>query len=129
MIDLLKSAYEFVGIQTSLLTELNRIYNFVDTGDLDSVPKKGTITTIGYAWNYQKHGDGIKFTRSDGAVIDAHRAISIVNGIDAWRLARFLGSISANSAGHREIEKALSELVDAGQLVVSRQDENIFCII
>ena len=126
MNDVLVSAREFAAIQSALLTLLDKAYPFLALGDLDRLPKTGTIAALGGVWTFKRHGAGVKFVSADEVVVDAHRAVRAVGGIDAWRLARYMSSLQKSEVSHRDVEKALSEISRAGGLRLSGEDKEIY---
>jgi hypothetical protein len=126
MNDILAAAQEFAATQSSLLISLDQVYPFLAFSDLDRLPKEGVIAILGKEWAFRRHGAGIKFTSSDGVVVDAHRAVTVVNGIDAWRLARYLSSIEKIDVSHRDLEKMFSDLSKAGDLCLSDKSDEVY---
>jgi hypothetical protein len=126
MNDILAAAQEFAETQSSLLVSLDQVYPFLAFSDLDRVPKEGVLAILGKEWTFRRHGAGIKFTSSDGVIVDAHRAVTVVNGIDAWRLARYLSSIKKFDVSHRDLEKTFSELSKTGDLHLSGKSEEVY---
>jgi hypothetical protein len=124
--DVLASARAFAVIQRSLLASLDKMYPFLATGDLDCLPKAGTITALESEWAFRRHGAGVKFVSSDGVIIDAHRSVTVLGGIDAWRLARYLSSIQKSDVNHRDLEKTLSELLETGDIRPSDEDRELY---
>jgi hypothetical protein len=108
--------YEFVRIQSELLTTLMSLYpEAKDLTWLLDFPPAGTIELNNEEWTFIKHGAGIRFVRSvdPRLVIDAHKNISNMRQIDDWRIIQFLESANLQT---KNIHELFNDMINRSEL-------------
>jgi hypothetical protein len=109
-------------IQQRLLEEISANYSIEKY--LSSVPKNGEVFVNSAQWIYKKHGAGIRFTNSDGVVVDAHTICQDALGaFDAWRILLYAESLGLSDLDEREVSSILASLRDKGFLVFTSEEK------
>lgn len=116
----------FVALQTELLRALARVHPHAkELWASQRAPRHGEVLVRGERWRFHRHGSGVSFEGEDSRrVVDAHRAMSVPEAFDAWRLMLYLESIGMSAVrlgarefltdDERELEQWLTELEALG---------------
>lgn len=118
--------HRYIELQRTLLAAFKEA--FPDVSDWEfllDAPKSGEVIVDGESWLFRKHGAGLSFRHADGVTIDAHRHLSIPEGIDAWRLLKYIESSEVgcdSSLTERALAKELANLEGEGQLILAQHE-------
>lgn len=111
----------YIELQSTLLAAFKEAFpDVTDWEFLLDAPRSGEVIVDGDNWSFRQHGAGLSFRRADGVTIDAHRHLSVPEGIDAWRLLEYIESSDVDrddSLSERSLEKELATLEDKGEIV------------
>lgn len=122
----------YIELQRMLLTAFSEA--FPDVSDwqfLLDAPRSGEVIVDGDTWAFRKHGAGLSFRRADGLTIDAHRYLTVPEGIDAWRLLEYIESSDVDREewlSERSLKKELDRLEREGELV-SAENEGFYRLV
>lgn len=116
----------YVDLQVSLIATFKEAYpNVSDWEFLLDAPWSGALVVDADTWSFRKHGAGLSFRRTDGLTIDAHCCLSVPEGVDVWRLFKYLetgGADREERVSERSLARELAALEAAGDLVSAGRD-------
>jgi hypothetical protein len=119
----------YIELQRILLAAFREAFPGVsDWRFLLDAPRSGELIVDGDTWSFRKHGAGLFFRRADGLTIDAHRHLSVPEGIDAWRLLEYFESSGCDQEewlSEQSLKKELARLQREGE-VISAQHEGLY---
>lgn len=119
----------FIELQSRLMDAFKEAFPDVSEWQfLLDAPRSGEVVIDGDSWSFRKHGAGLSFRRADGVTINAHRHLSVPEGIDAWRLLEYLESSdvdSDDSLSEHSLREELAWLEGEGE-IISTQHEGLY---
>lgn len=108
----------FSALQSTLISAFFARFPNADRHLFHGVPKHGQVHTSGESWNFQRHGQGVRFHHPEtGRTVDAHRSYEDhLDAVDAWRILQFAESIGMSPLNERSIEESLTVAAHLGIL-------------
>lgn len=103
---------QFASLQGLLVRQYLDVCNPKDREGFRDAPR-GTLSTDGRTWKYQRHGAGVAFVDLSGVRVNAHVGMAEhPEGVDGGRLFEYLDSLGLSVVifGDREYDVTKSEM-------------------